>query len=116
MLMRRVFQGIVLLAVLLLVTSQAAAEEKESPILSFAKERVKDQKKPFTLVIRLKVKEGSATKFEETFARAARATRAEKGCIAYDLNRDSDDAARYMVYERWKSLADLEAHLNSDHI
>ena len=38
-------------------------------------------------------------------AKAAKATRAEKGCIAYDLNRDTEDTARYVVYERWKNVA-----------
>jgi quinol monooxygenase YgiN len=77
---------------------------------------VKDQKKPFTLVIRMTVKEGSATKFEEAFAKAAKATKAEKGCITYELNRDTEDTSRYVVYERWKSVADLESHIKSDYI
>src|SRR5213080_1140158 len=99
MLTRRVVQGMCVLAVMSFVPSPAAAGEKENPILTFVKARVKDQKKPFILVIRLTVKEGSAAKFEETFAKAAKATRAEKGCLNYDLNRDSDDMARYVVYE-----------------
>src|SRR4051794_30946591 len=116
MLLRYGFQGTCLLALLLIVPARAADEEKENPILAYVKAHVKDQKKPFTLVIRLTVKDGSAAKFEETFAKAARATRAEKGCITYDLNRDSDEAARYVVYERWKSVAALESHLKSEHI
>jgi quinol monooxygenase YgiN len=61
------------------------------------------------------VKEGSAAKFEEAFAKGAKETRTEKGCITYDLNRDSEDAARYVVYERWKNVEALESHLKSDH-
>jgi quinol monooxygenase YgiN len=116
MLTRLAFQGTCLLAVLLIVPARAADEEKENPILAHVKTRVKDQKKPFTLVIRLRVKEGLAAKFEETFAKAAKATRAEKGCITYDLNHDTEDSARYVVYERWKSVDALESHLKSDHI
>ncbi len=116
MLMRFAFQGTWLLAVLLIVPARAADEEKENPILAFVKTRVKDQKKPFTLVVRLTVKDGSAAKLEEAFATAAKATRAEKGCLTYDLNRDTDNETRYVVYERWKSVADLDAHLKTDHI
>jgi len=94
----------------------ARADEKEDPIIAFVKPRLKDASKPFTLMVGVKVKEGSADKFEAAFAKALQATRKEKGCLTYDLNRDTDDATRYQVYERWKSLADLEAHIKSDHI
>jgi quinol monooxygenase YgiN len=105
-----------LLAVILLAPSRATGEEKEDPILAFVKKQVKDPAKPFTLVVSLKVKEGTGDKFEAAFAKALTATRKEKGCLTYDLNRDSQDALSYVVYERWKSVADLEAHLKSDHI
>ncbi len=120
MLMRRELRGMCLVAgplfAILFVPVLAAGEEKENPILTFVKTRVKDQKKPFTLVVRVTVKDASTAKFEEAFAKAIKATRAEKGCLTYDLNRDTNDAARYVVYERWKSVADLESHLKSDHI
>lgn len=110
-------QGILMVLGLVLVgPSPVLAEEKDDPILAFVKQRLKDPEKPFTLMVGVKVKEGAGTKFEEAFAKALKATRKEKGCITYDLNRDADDALRYQVYERWKSLADLKAHLESDHI
>ena len=46
---------------------------------------------------------------------AQKETRKEKGCLTYDLNRDAK-GGQYTVYERWKDLAGLEAHLASDHI
>ena len=58
----------------------------------------------------------SGARIGEQRAKALTATRKEKGCITYDLNRDSKDAKRYVVYERWKSLADLAAHMKTDHI
>lgn len=100
----------------LLAGMSAFAEEKDDPIIAFAKARLKEPKKPFTLVVMVQVKEGAADKFEAAFAKALQATRKEKGCLTYDLNRDSQDAQRYTVYERWKSLADLEAHLKTAHI
>jgi len=105
-----------MLAVLLFLPAAAAAEEKENPILTFVKSKVKDSDKPFTLLIALKVKEGEEKKLEEAFARAAKATRKEKGCLTYDLNHDTGDASRYLVYERWKSVDALKAHLESEHI
>jgi quinol monooxygenase YgiN len=94
----------------------ALAGDKDDPIVAFAKKQLTDTTKPFTLVVVVKVKDGAAEKFETAFAKALAATRKEKGCITYDLNRDSRDAKRYVVYERWKSLADLAAHMKTDHI
>jgi quinol monooxygenase YgiN len=108
--------GGLLLAALLLLPAPATAQEKENPILSFVKSRVKNADKPFTLVILLQVKKGSGAKLEAAFAKASRATHKEKGCLAYDLNRDTEKPERYVVYERWQNLKALEAHLNTAHI
>jgi quinol monooxygenase YgiN len=94
----------------------ARAGDKDDAIVAFAKKQLTDTTKPFTLVVVVKVKEGAGEKFETAFAKALVATRKEKGCIAYDLNRDSKDAKRYVVYERWKSVGDLAAHLKADYI
>jgi quinol monooxygenase YgiN len=67
-------------------------------------------------VVLLKAKEGHEAKLEAAFAPAVKATRKEKGCVHYELNRDTQTAGRYLLYERWKCLADLEAHLKSAHI
>src|SRR5262249_56723830 len=93
-----------------------SADDKDDPIIAFVKPKLKDASKPFTLMVGVKVKEGTGEKFEAAFAKALQATRKEKGCLTYDLNRDTEDPTRYQVYERWKSLADLEAHLKTDHI
>ena len=64
----------------------------------------------------LQVKDGLQAKFETAFAKAIKGTRKEKGSLRYDLNRDAKAPTRYLVYERWKSLKDLEArHANAVH-
>lgn len=105
-----------MLGMLLVAAPTTQAQEKDDPIVAFVKPRLKDANKPFTLVVVVKVKEGAGERFETAFASALKGTRKEKGCITYDLNRDTGEAGRYMVYERWKSLADLEAHLKTEHI
>ena len=59
---------------------------------------------------------GDKAKTDQAFAKAARETRKEKGCGAYDLSQDTKEPTRYLVYERWKSLADLDTHLKSSYI
>jgi quinol monooxygenase YgiN len=43
-------------------------------------------------------------------------TRAEPGCLAYDLFQSTDDPAVWVMLERWRSLADLDAHVESQHL
>ena len=94
----------------------AFASAQEDPIIAFAKERVKAPAKPFTLVVKVTLKEGANDRFESAFAKCLAATRKEAGCIHYDLNRDTDNGRQYVVYERWKTLSDLEAHMKTAHI
>jgi quinol monooxygenase YgiN len=101
------------LSLWLLLSGTACAEKDENPIGAQLKTALKDPSKPFTLVVQLKVKDGAQEKFEAAFAKASKATHKEKGCLAYDLSRDAKDSTRYVIYERWKSLSDMEAHLDS---
>lgn len=103
-------------ALLILLGGVGTGRAQEHPIAAQVKAKLKDPSKPFTMVVLVKLKDGSTEKFEAAFAKATKETRKEKGSLAYDLNRDADDATRYMVYERWKSLAALEAHLKTPHI
>ena len=99
-----------------LLVPRAQAQDKENPIAAQVKASVKDPAKPFTLIIRLKVKEGAGEKLEAAFAKARKATRQEKGNRAYDLNRDTKTPTQYVVYERWQNVAALEAHLKAPYI
>jgi quinol monooxygenase YgiN len=96
--------------------SRASADEKESPIVAKVKAAVKGTDRPFVLVVRFKVKEGAAEKFEAAFAKATQETRKEKGNRAYDLNRDTQTPTHYLLYESWHDLAALEAHLKTPYI
>jgi quinol monooxygenase YgiN len=91
-------------------------QDKPDPIVAAVKAAVKDPTKPFTMLVRFRTREGAEPKFEAAFAKAVKATRAEKGCLAYDLNRDPRAATQYLLYERWRDLRSLEAHLKAAHI
>ena len=115
----RIVPALAVLAILVSaapIISRVAAPQQESPILTQVKAAVKDPAQPFTLVLRLKIKEGTAMKFEAAFATAAKETHKEKGNRAYDLNRDAKTPTQYLIYERWQNVAALEAHLKTPHI
>jgi quinol monooxygenase YgiN len=69
-----------------------------------------------TVVATFKAKAG----LEETTRDAIQAliapTRAESGCINYDLHQSSDDPSVFMLYENWISKKDLDDHLAMPHL
>jgi quinol monooxygenase YgiN len=102
-----------LVAALVLV---AAASADDHPVVAAVKPQLKDTGKPFVLTVKMQVKDGVREKFEAAFAKAITETRKEKGNVAYELTRDAKDPNAYLLYEKWKTLADLEAHLKTPHI
>jgi len=40
-------------------------------------------------------------------------TRAEEGCIQYDLHQDNEDPTYFMFYENWESRALWPTHMNN---
>ena len=43
-------------------------------------------------------------------------TRAEKGCIQYDLHQDNDNPTHFMFYENWDSRELWQDHMNAPHL
>lgn len=43
-------------------------------------------------------------------------TRAEDGCIQYDLHQDNEDPTYFMFYENWESRELWQNHMNNDHL
>lgn len=43
-------------------------------------------------------------------------TRAEEGCIQYDLHQDNEDPAHFMFFETWESRELWQVHMNAPHL
>lgn len=43
-------------------------------------------------------------------------TRAEDGCLNYDLHVDAENDRVFVFYEKWRSQQDLDAHMRSSHL
>ncbi len=43
-------------------------------------------------------------------------TRAEAGCINYDLHQDNQNPAHFMFYENWQSRELWQAHMGNAHL
>ena len=43
-------------------------------------------------------------------------TRAEEGCINYDLHQDNDNPAHFLFFENWESRALWQTHMGAPHL
>ncbi len=43
-------------------------------------------------------------------------TRAEEGCINYDLHQDNENSAHFLFYENWKSRERWQEHMDNQHL
>ncbi|MEM6985484.1 MAG: putative quinol monooxygenase [Pseudomonadota bacterium] len=43
-------------------------------------------------------------------------TRAEAGCLQYDLHQDNDNPAYFLFYENWESRELWQAHMQAEHL
>lgn len=93
----------------------AALAAEDHPAVALVKSKVKDPAKPFALFVTIKAKSGKEKELEAAFAPCIAATKKEAGCLAYELNQDPDDPTTYIMFEKFKNVAALEAHLKLEH-
>ncbi|AML50145.1 putative quinol monooxygenase [Falsihalocynthiibacter arcticus] len=44
------------------------------------------------------------------------ATRAEAGCVNYDLHQDNENPSHFMFYENWDTRELWQTHMNAPHL
>ena len=71
---------------------------------------------PLTVIARIKAKPGREDVVRTALLKLIEPTRAENGCINYDLHVSQDDPAVFYFHENWSSAAELDAHLKSAHL
>lgn len=72
--------------------------------------------KRITVLARVRAKEGLEDRVREVLLGLVAPTRAEAGCLNYDLHQSIEDKTLFMFYENWVSLDALNQHLESPHI
>lgn len=72
--------------------------------------------KPLTVVAKLKAKSGCEEQLGETLRSLVAPTRAERGCVAYDLHRSHEDPGLFVFTETWESRPLWEDHMKSPHL
>lgn len=66
-----------------------------------------------TVIANLKVKAGLEDEARQALLAAVAPTRAEPGCLTYDLHQSTTDPTEFLFYENWESEDALKAHATS---
>jgi quinol monooxygenase YgiN len=112
-----------LMTALALSTSCLAGEplrtqQEKSPIDQLI-ERIKaipgQADKPFSMIVQFKVKRDQVDAVMAAAKKAVPASRAEKGCIVYDVQQNLEDATEIFVLETWRDAKALQFHAGTEH-
>ncbi|HEX8494344.1 MAG TPA: putative quinol monooxygenase [Pyrinomonadaceae bacterium] len=68
-----------------------------------------------TVLARVYAKEDAAEKVRQECLALVAPSRAEEGCINYDLHQSVDDKTHFVFYENWVSREALDKHLEMPH-
>jgi quinol monooxygenase YgiN len=69
-----------------------------------------------TVIAQIKAKPGMEVQMQQNLLSLLTPTRAEKGCITFDLLTDINDPSVFMLYENWESQAALDAHFEQPYV
>ena len=68
------------------------------------------------VVATLRAQPGKAGELRAVLEGLIAPTRAETGCIRYELQENVDNPAEFVFVEEWTDQAALDAHFETDHI
>lgn len=69
-----------------------------------------------TVIVRLKSKPGKEARVKQELHNLLAPTRAENGCLNYDMHQSPTDPSLFLFHENWTSEDDLKRHFESPHI
>ena len=68
------------------------------------------------VVASLKAKPGSEERLQQMLEALIAPTRAETGCVDYDLHRSFEDPGSFVFHENWENREVWERHMESPHL
>jgi len=72
--------------------------------------------KQVTVVARLKARAGLEARVKQELLNLLSPTRAERGCINFDMHEAPNDPSLFLFHENWTSEDDLKKHFETPHI
>jgi len=70
---------------------------------------------PLNIIARFQAKPGREANLRAILEAMVGPTRAEAGCVNYDLHQFRDDPTRFVLYEGWQSKDALDEHMKTPH-
>ncbi len=69
-----------------------------------------------TIVADIKAQAGKADLVRAELLKLIETTRAEAGCVQYDLHEDNEDPTHFLFFENWESRELWQAHMANRHL
>ena len=69
-----------------------------------------------TIVANIHAKADKAELVKSELIKLIQTTRAEEGCVNYDLHQDNDNPAHFLFYENWTSRELWQQHMGAPHL
>lgn len=69
-----------------------------------------------TIVANILAKEEQRELVKRELLKLIEPTRAEEGCINYDLHQDNENPNLFLFFENWKSRELWQTHMKNDHL
>lgn len=69
-----------------------------------------------TIVANIKAKADKVDLVKTELEKLIETTRAEQGCLQYDLHQDNENPAHFLFYENWESRDLWQTHMNNQHL
>lgn len=72
--------------------------------------------KPLTIVAVIRAREGCADRVHAHLRGLVAPSRADAGCLDYDLHVSLETPGLFLFYENWATRADWDAHMVTPHL
>lgn len=69
-----------------------------------------------TIVANIKTKADKVELVKAELLKLINITRAEEGCINYDLHQDNENPTHFLFYENWESRELWQTHMGNQHL
>ncbi|QDT69022.1 Putative monooxygenase [Planctomycetes bacterium MalM25] len=69
-----------------------------------------------TIVANIKAKADRVDLVKGELLKLTAPTRAEAGCVQYDLHQDNENPAHFLFFENWESRELWQDHMGSEHL
>ncbi|GAM75992.1 hypothetical protein JCM19241_290 [Vibrio ishigakensis] len=69
-----------------------------------------------TIVANIIAKQDKIELVQSELLKLIETTRAEKGCINYDLHQDNENPAHFLFFENWETRELWQDHMSNNHL